>query len=352
MHSLIWRDTYLELIDQTKLPNSVEYVSCRTYKEVGEAIKTMKVRGAPAIGAAAAFGVVLGSFEVKDAPPEKIINHLKKVGEELLSTRPTAVNLKWAVERMLKRAERTVISNSDVVEELISEAVSIYKEDLHVNKAIGKHGERVVPDGAVVLTHCNAGALATVGYGTALGVIRAAREAGKKISVIACETRPNFQGARLTVWELIKEGFDVKLIVDSAAGYIMQRGLIDLVVVGADRIASNGDTANKIGTYSLAVLAKHHGIPFYVAAPSSTFDLNLADGSQIPVEERDPEEVRKVGTTRIAPAEVDVINYVFDITPGSLITGIITEYGIIEEDRIGEAGKWLEKMKSEVEKEK
>jgi len=350
MQSLIWKDTYLELIDQTKLPNSVEYVSCRTYKEVCEAIKTMKVRGAPAIGAAAAFGIVLGSFEVKDALPEKIINHLKKVGDELISTRPTAVNLKWAVARMIKRAEKAVISNSDIIEELISEAVSIYEEDLKINKAIGKHGEKVVPDGAVILTHCNAGSLATVGYGTALGVIRAAREAGKKISVVACEARPNYQGARLTAWELFREGFDVKLIVDSAAGYIMQKGLIDLVVVGADRIASNGDTANKIGTYSLAVLAEHHGIPFYVAAPSSTFNLNLADGSQIPVEERDPEEVRLVGSTRIAPAEVDVINYVFDITPGSLITGIITEYGIIEREKISEAGSWLKKMKSEVEK--
>ncbi|HBT20020.1 MAG TPA: S-methyl-5-thioribose-1-phosphate isomerase [Peptococcaceae bacterium] len=349
MQSILWKDTYLELIDQTKLPNSVEYVQCRTYKDVGEAIKTMKVRGAPAIGAAAAFGIVLGSYEVKDASPEKIINHLKKVGDELVFTRPTAVNLKWAVSRMLDRAEKALYSKSDIIKELVNEAVSIYEEDLKINKAIGKHGEKVVPDEAVILTHCNAGSLATVGYGTALGVIRAAKEAGKKVSVVACEARPNFQGARLTTWELLRDGFDVKLIVDSATGYIMKKGLIDLVVVGADRIASNGDTANKIGTYSLAVLAKHHGIPFYVAAPSSTFDLDLKDGTQIPVEERDPEEVRVIGSTRIAPEEVEVINYVFDITPGSLITGIITEYGIIEREKVCEAGSWLKKMKSEVE---
>jgi len=296
-----WRGDRLELLDQRLLPDKTEYLACRSAEEVARAIRDMVVRGAPAIGCAAAFGVVLskgssGSFEV------------------LAKSRPTAVNLFWALERMKKARN------------LEAEAIAIYEEDLAANRAMGKLGAELIPEGARVMTHCNTGALATAGYGTALGVIRASK--GKNISVIANETRPYLQGARLTAWELVQEGIPCTLITDSMAGHLMSKGEVDVVIVGADRIAANGDVANKIGTYPLAVLAKRHGIPFYVAAPLSTFDPTIPDGSRIPIEERPAAEVTGYRGTRWAPEGVSVRNPAFDVTPAELITAIISEKGI------------------------
>ena len=296
-----WRGDRLELLDQRLLPDKTEYLACRSAEEVARAIRDMVVRGAPAIGCAAAFGVVLskgssGSFEV------------------LAKSRPTAVNLFWALERMKK------------AKDLEAEAIAIYDEDLAANRAMGKLGAELIPEAARVMTHCNTGALATAGYGTALGVIRASK--GKNISVIANETRPYLQGARLTAWELVQEGIPCTLITDSMAGHLMSKGEVDVVIVGADRIAANGDVANKIGTYPLAVLAKRHGIPFYVAAPLSTFDPKIPDGSRIPIEERPAAEVTGYSGTRWAPEGVSVRNPAFDVTPAELITAIISEKGI------------------------
>ncbi|HEV8108931.1 MAG TPA: S-methyl-5-thioribose-1-phosphate isomerase [Burkholderiales bacterium] len=296
-----WRGDRLELLDQRLLPEKTEYVACRSAEEVARAIRDMVVRGAPAIGCAAAFGVVLSK-----GSPESF--------DVLARSRPTAVNLFWALERMKK------------AKNLEAEAIAIYEEDLAANRAMGKLGAELIPEGARVMTHCNTGALATAGYGTALGVIRSAKD--KKISVIANETRPYLQGARLTAWELVQEGIPCTLITDSMAGHLMARGEVDLVIVGADRIAANGDVANKIGTYPLAVLAKRHGIPFYVAAPCSTFDPKIQDGSRIPIEERPASEVTGYRGTRWAPEGVSVRNPAFDVTPAELITGIICEKGI------------------------
>jgi methylthioribose-1-phosphate isomerase len=292
----------LELLDQRFLPDKKIYVTCRTAEQVAKAIKDMVVRGAPAIGCAAAFGVVLG----KGAP---------KAYEILRKSRPTAVNLFWALDRMKK------------AKDLKAEAEAIYEEDIAANHAIGELGAQLIAERARVMTHCNAGALATAGYGTALGVIRSAK--GKNISVIANETRPYLQGARLTAWEMVQEKIPCTLITDSMAGHLMSRGEVDVVIVGADRIAANGDVANKIGTYSLAVMAKRHGIPFYVAAPISTFDTDIPDGSHIPIEERPGEEVLGYRKVRWAPKGVQVRNPAFDVTPAELITGIICEKGII-----------------------
>ncbi len=297
-----WHGDRLELLDQRLLPDQTVYVTCRTAAEVAQAIKDMVVRGAPAIGCAAAFGVVLS----KGTPQSY---------EILAKSRPTAVNLFWALERMKKATD------------LKSEAEAIFAEDLAANRALGKLGAELLPQGARVMTHCNAGALATAGYGTALGVVRAAKE--KHISVVACETRPYLQGARLTAYEMVQEGIPVTLVTDSMAGHLMSRGEIDAVIVGADRIAANGDVANKIGTYSLAVLAKRHGIPFYVAAPLSTFDLAIPDGSHIPIEERPAGEVTGYRGTRWAPEGVSVRNPAFDVTPAELVTGIICEKGVV-----------------------
>jgi methylthioribose-1-phosphate isomerase len=296
-----WRGDRLELLDQRLLPEKTVYVTCRTAAEVAAAIRDMVVRGAPAIGCAAAFGVVLS----KGSPSSY---------EVLAKSRPTAVNLFWALERM-KRAK-----------DLETEAIAIYEGDLAANRTMGKLGAELIPDGARVMTHCNTGALATAGHGTALGVIRSAKN--KKISVIANETRPYLQGARLTAWELVQEGIPCTLITDSMAGHLMSRGEVDVVIVGADRIAANGDVANKIGTYALAVLAKRHGIPFYVAAPCSTFDPGIPDGSRIPIEERPAAEVTGYRGTRWAPEGVSVRNPAFDVTPAELVTGIICEKGI------------------------
>jgi methylthioribose-1-phosphate isomerase len=299
---LRWKGDRLELLDQRLLPDRRKYVTCRTAAQVAKAIRDMVVRGAPAIGCAAAFGVVLG----KGSP---------KAYELLAKSRPTAVNLFWALERMRKSKD------------LEAEAKAILAEDLAANRAMGALGAELIPARARVMTHCNTGALATAGHGTALGIVRSAKN--KRISVIACETRPYLQGARLTAWECLQEGIPCTLITDSMAGHLMSRGEVDVVVVGADRIAANGDVANKIGTYALAVLAKRHGIPFYVAAPLSTFDLKKATGKEIPIEERAADEVTGYRGTRWAPKGVKVRNPAFDITPAELITGIICEKGVL-----------------------
>jgi methylthioribose-1-phosphate isomerase len=297
-----WHGDRLELLDQRLLPGETVYVTCRTAEDVAQAIRDMVVRGAPAIGCAAAFGVVLSAGAAQ-------------AYEVLAKSRPTAVNLFWALERMKK------------AKNLRAEAEAIFAEDLAANRTMGKIGAELIPEGARVMTHCNAGALATAGYGTALGVIRSAKD--KKISVIANETRPYLQGARLTAWELVQEGIPCTLITDNMAGHLMSRGEVDVIVVGADRIAANGDVANKIGTYQLAVLAKRHNIPFYVAAPLSTFDPAIPDGSHIPIEERPGAEVTGYGRTRWAPQGVAVRNPAFDVTPAELITGIICEKGVV-----------------------
>ncbi|MGI6648158.1 MAG: S-methyl-5-thioribose-1-phosphate isomerase [Bacillota bacterium] len=332
--AITWQDDFLRLIDQTKLPLTTEYIDCRDYQSVAQAIRTMRVRGAPAIGAAAAFGIVLAAKRLLEAQPSvnrpDYLALLQTAASELQATRPTAVNLFWAVKRMLQRLNEVATETpAEITRLLEKEAQSIWAEDIAMNHRIGQFGLSLVPEGARILTHCNAGALATAGYGTALGVIRAAHAAGRRISVWADETRPLLQGARLTAWELLEDGIPVALITDSMAGYLMQQGKVDLVIVGADRIVANGDVANKIGTYTLAVLAQMHGLPFYVAAPWSTVDLSLSSGTEIPIEERSPEEVRMVAGQYIAPPAVPVYNPAFDLTPSRLVTAIITDRGII-----------------------
>ena len=323
-----WGDGQLFLLDQTKLPASIEYICCRDYREVAEAIRNLRVRGAPAIGVAAAYGLVLGLRGREYSSPEELFVHAKKVAQELLVTRPTAVNLRWALERMLgKLASNLKNDPASLLNVLLAEAQAIHVQDIRANKAIGRHGEPFIPDGARILTYCNAGALATAGYGTALGVVRAALAAGKKVSVVACETRPLLQGARLTAWEMARDNIPVTLITDNMAASLMAKKGVDLVLVGADRVASNGDVANKIGTYNLAVLAKEHGLPFYVAAPLSTVDFSIGQGGEIPIEERDPEEVTHFGGHPVAFSGVKVWNPAFDVTPAQLVTAIITEKG-------------------------
>lgn len=321
-----WTPDGVVMIDQTKLPRTVEFVTCRTYQEVADAIRTMVVRGAPAIGVSAAMGVALGVIQT---PPERLAVEFPRICETLASTRPTAVNLFWAIDRM-KRLYASLDGSSPerLRQAFVEEALRVYEEDIAINRAIGRHGAPLVPDGKSVLTHCNAGALATAGYGTALGVIRAAVEAGRKVHVFADETRPFLQGARLTVWELQQDGIPVTLITDNMAGHFLKSGRIGCVVVGADRIARNGDTANKIGTYSVAVLARENNVPFYVAAPISTLDLTLESGGQIPIEERAAEEVTHVFGVPVAPEGTAVANPAFDVTPNRYITAIITEKGV------------------------
>jgi methylthioribose-1-phosphate isomerase len=318
-----WTDQGVRMIDQRKLPTVEEYPLFRTYQEVAEAIRSMVVRGAPAIGVAAAMGIALG---VRDST-----DHFKQITDTLASTRPTAVNLFWAIERM-KRVFKEVAANGadrrSIAERLIKEAIAIQAEDIESNKRMGHYGQELLPNSGTILTHCNAGALATAGYGTALGVIRAAVENGKNLRVLADETRPFLQGARLTAWELWKDDIDVRVISDNMAGSFMRQGLIDAVIVGADRIAANGDVANKIGTYPVAVLARQHEIPFYVAAPFSTLDLKMPDGSHIPIEQRDPTEVTHIGGVRVVPDGVSVFNPAFDVTPHEFVTAIITDRGV------------------------
>jgi len=321
------------MIDQRKLPAVELYVSCRTAAEVARAIKTMVIRGAPAIGVAAAFGIALGVRKSRASGTQKLAAEFYKICELMAATRPTAVNLFWAIDRMKKTfAEAAGAGESvdQIKDRMDAEAERIHDEDVESCRAIGRHGADVVPDGARILTHCNAGALATAGYGTALGVIRGAVERGKQVTVLADETRPFLQGARLTAWELVRDGIDTTVITDNMAGALMRQGLIDLVVVGADRIAANGDVANKIGTYTVAVLAREHGIPFYVAAPASTIDLATPDGTTIPIEERNAREVTHVGSTRLTPEGAHIRNPAFDVTPNRLVTGIITERGLFK----------------------
>ncbi|HBV96482.1 MAG: methylthioribose-1-phosphate isomerase [Peptococcaceae bacterium BICA1-7] len=330
MDTMKWEDGRLLLLDQTRLPGCTEYISCEDHETVAEAIKRLSVRGAPAIGAAAAYGLVLGAMKLDCSDTGEFIDGVEKVAVFLSGTRPTAVNLNWALERMLARIRPAVTAKpEDLINIMLREAGAIYREDLEGNRKMGEYGLEVIPEGARILTHCNAGSLATAGYGTALGVIRAAHEAGKKVSVYADETRPLLQGARLTCWEMLQEGIPVTLITDNMAGHLMSRGMVDLVVVGSDRIAANGDVANKIGTYGVAVLAREHGLPFYVAAPFSTIDISLGSGSGIPIEERNPDEVTHIGGVRMAPEGVRVWNPAFDVTPARLVSAIITERGIL-----------------------
>ncbi len=320
------------MVDQRKLPAEEIYVRCKTAPEVARAIKTMVIRGAPAIGVAAAMGIALGVRNSKATGTQKLAAEFYKICELMAETRPTAVNLFWAIDRM-KRAFAAAVEIGESVDQikdrLDREAERIHDEDVASCRAMGAFGAEVVPAEARVLTHCNAGALATAGYGTALGVIRGAVEKGKRVAVYADETRPFLQGARLTAWELVRDGIDTTVITDGMSGALMRQGKVDLVVVGADRIAANGDTANKVGTYTVAVLAREHRIPLYVAAPLSTIDLNTPDGAHIPIEERSAREVTHVGGARLAPEGAHVWNPAFDVTPHQLIAGIITERGII-----------------------
>jgi len=322
VETIEWTEAGVVMIDQTRLPRETVFVTCRTYKEVAAAIKDMVIRGAPAIGVAAAMGVARGAVDAEDLDAE-----FSTICATLAKTRPTAVNLFWAIERMT-RFFAAHHKDPDIRQALVREALLIKEEDIAVNRAIGAHGAELVPDGKTVLTHCNAGALATAGYGTALGVIRAAHAAGKKIDVFADETRPFLQGARLTAWELQRDGIPTTLITDNMAGYFLAQGRIGCVVVGADRIAANGDVANKIGTYSVAVLAKENQVPFYVAAPISTLDLRLDTGAAIPIEERPAIEVTDMYTPGVAPEGIAVRNPAFDITPHRYVTAIITEKGV------------------------
>jgi methylthioribose-1-phosphate isomerase len=326
IETIVWTNRGVVMIDQTRLPSEEIYVTCRNYREVADAIRTMVIRGAPAIGVAAAMGVAIG---VVHAHPENLEAQFAEICDELASTRPTAVNLFWGIDRM-KRVYGSVrhLPADQIRNRLIAEAKLVREEDIEINKAIGQHGAPLVPDGRTVLTHCNAGALATAGYGTALGVVRAAVEAGKDIDVFADETRPFLQGARLTVWELQRDGIRATLITDNMAGHFLHAGRIGCVIVGADRIAANGDVANKIGTYGVAVLAKENNVPFYVAAPVSTLDLTLPDGSGIPIEERGAAEVTHLHGIRVAPVGTEVRNPAFDVTPNRYVTAIITEKGV------------------------
>ncbi|HTF13877.1 MAG TPA: S-methyl-5-thioribose-1-phosphate isomerase [Burkholderiales bacterium] len=330
VEALRWRDARLELIDQRLLPARFEYISCTSAAEVADAIRSMVVRGAPAIGCAAAFGIALEAGRQRDRPPREFEAAMEAAFKVLAASRPTAVNLFWALDRM-----RVVLAASgkddpkSAAAKLAEAALALFRADVETNRAIGRAGAAHVPDGARVLTYCNTGSLATAGHGTALGVIRSARDQGKRISVVASETRPYLQGARLTAWELIQEKIPVTLIADNMAGHLMRLGKIDLVLVGADRIAANGDVANKIGTYTLAVLAERHHIPFYVAAPLSSIDIAVADGSAIPIEERGALEVTGYAGVQWAPEGVGVANPAFDITPAELVSGLFTEKGVI-----------------------
>lgn len=322
----------VRMLDQTRLPHEVVWLDCPDHQTVAKGIRDLWVRGAPAIGIAAAMGYALGALAIRAGTHDDFIRQLKPIHDTLARTRPTAVNLFWALNRMTTivqvHKDRTV---EEIKERLVKEARAIHEEDVQRNLAMGRHGAGLIHDGDLILTHCNTGALATGGHGTALGVIFSAWESGKQIKVLVDETRPVLQGARLTMWELQQNKIPATLITDNMAGAIMKKGTIRLCLVGADRIAANGDTANKIGTYSVAVLAKAHGIPFYVVAPTSTIDFSIASGESIPIEERNPEEVATIfGKVRIAPTNVDVANPAFDVTPAKYITGIITERGVFK----------------------
>ena len=328
MRTIEWRDGKVITIDQMKLPHEEVFIEMKNCEEVAEAIKTMKIRGAPLIGAAAAYGLALTAYHSKANSREELLAELERCGEMLRRTRPTAVNLFWAVDRVLKKANNVEGDVGTIAEKVVEEANLIAEEDVEANRRMGKFGAQLIEDGDTILTHCNAGALATVDYGTALGVIRAAWEERKKIRVIATETRPKLQGARLTVYELMRDGIPVTLITDNMVGYVMYKGLVSKVIVGADRIVRDA-VINKIGTYTVAVLAHEHNIPFYVAAPTSTFDLDKTS-SQVVIEERDSQEVTHVLSVQIAPDGVKVLNPAFDVTPLKYVSAIICEKGILK----------------------
>ncbi len=329
-------DGFLELIDQRRLPSEFVKLRCRTIEQLFEAIQTLAVRGAPAIGVSAGYGLVLAMQKLNPADsPEQGLKVLAKASEYLASSRPTAVNLSWALERVCRNAKEFVSGQpqatvQELREAVLAEAHAIYQEDVDMCRRIGQNGERFIKEGAGILTHCNAGALATAGEGTALSVLFEAHRKGKKFRVYADETRPLLQGARLTAWELKQAGIDVTVICDNMAGWLMKQGKVDAVITGADRIAANGDAANKIGTYSLSILAREHGIPFYIAAPSSTFDLSIKSGAEIPIEQRPADEVAFCGNKRTAPEGVEIYNPAFDVTEAGDIAAIITEKGVIE----------------------
>jgi methylthioribose-1-phosphate isomerase len=332
IQTLEWTESGVVFIDQTKLPTEEVYVTCTTHQQVADVIRNMVVRGAPAIGVAAAMGIALGVKNSKATNAADLKKDFDQICEAIRQTRPTAVNLFWAIRRMTEKFEslrpRTIAEIRQAQQVMIEESQRMHAEDIAANQAMGRHGATLMPSSGGVLTHCNAGALATAGYGTALGVIRAAVEAGKKIHVYADETRPFLQGSRLTAWELMKDGIPTTVISDNMAGVMMQQGKIGAIVVGADRIAANGDVANKIGTYTVAILAKEHGIPFYVAAPISTVDLATPDGSKIPIEQRNAREVTHIGGRQMTPDGVEIENPAFDVTPAKYIAAIITERGI------------------------
>lgn len=325
-----WSNNHILLLDQRKLPSKIQYLACKNHKDVINAIKKMAIRGAPAIGIAAAMGLAMGSCSIRAKNFDSFRRRFREMADEMAQARPTAVNLGWAVQRMTSLVDSCSSIPLDKIRQILRrESESILAEDIEINKRIGGYGEALVPGNAVILTHCNAGALATGGYGTALGIVRAAHEAGKKIKVLADETRPWLQGLRLTCFELMEDGIPVDVIADNAAGSFMRRKMVDLVITGADRIAANGDVANKIGTYQVAVLARENRVPFYVAAPLSTIDLSIKNGDSIPIEERDPDEITHFNGRMIGPAGVKAINPSFDITPAKYITAIITEKGIV-----------------------
>jgi methylthioribose-1-phosphate isomerase len=345
VQTLEWTDSGVRFIDQTKLPTEEAYVTCKTYEQVADAIRNMVVRGAPAIGVAAAMGIALGVKNSKAESVGELRLEFERICGVMGDTRPTAVNLFWAVRRMLNKFELLRVRPlAQLKQALIEGAQRMHAEDIAANQAMGRHGATLMPASGGVLTHCNAGALATCGYGTALGVIRAAVEQGKKIHVYADETRPFLQGSRLTAWELMKDGIPTTVISDNMAGALMKQGKIGAIVVGADRIAANGDVANKIGTYTLAVLAKEHGIPFYVAAPFSTVDQATPDGSRIPIEQRNPREVTHIAGKQMVPDGVEVENPAFDVTPAKYVTAIVTEKGIAHEPY----GESLRKLSEDV----
>ncbi|MBE9171428.1 S-methyl-5-thioribose-1-phosphate isomerase [Pleurocapsales cyanobacterium LEGE 06147] len=337
IYSVIWQDDRVWLIDQTRLPAEYNLVEISRCEDMAQAIRTMIVRGAPAIGVAAAYGMYLGAREIETDDPEEFVRQLEKVAQLLRQTRPTAVNLFWAIARMLKTAYESISTVEEIKATLLETAQAIQLEDLETCQAIGDNGLSVLPtqpNKLTILTHCNTGSLATAGYGTALGVIRSAWRENRLQRVYVDETRPRLQGAKLTAWECVQEGIPATLITDSMAAHCMQRNLVDAVIVGADRIAANGDTANKIGTYSLAVIARAHQIPFFVAAPFSTVDFELPDGNQIPIEERHPSEIYQIGKTTICPSGIEFYNPAFDLTPAKLITAIITEKGAIKPNEL------------------
>jgi methylthioribose-1-phosphate isomerase len=339
VYPVVWYDDHVRLIDQTRLPDEYTVVEIKCCDDMAQAITTMIVRGAPAIGIAAAYGIYLGALEIQTTDRGEFLTQLEEVAERLRTTRPTAVNLFWAIEQMLKTARQTIGPVEHLRQTLFDVAKSIQAEDLQTCQQIGDHGLSVLPttpERLRILTHCNAGALATAGYGTALGVVRSAWTADRLERVYADETRPRLQGAKLTTWECVQEGIPVTLITDNMAAHCMKLGLIDAVVVGADRITANGDAANKIGTYSLALVAQAHQIPFFVAAPLSTIDFSLSDGREIPIEERNPVEIYQIGDTRLCPLGVEFYNPAFDVTPASLITAIITEHGAIAPTQLRE----------------